>query len=555
MKRSELWLTALAVASVGACASKKNAQPAVQTTPVTRRDIVVTAQATGTVEPVDTVAVKSQASGLIVSMPVEVGSQVKPGEVIAQIDTRNLTNDYQRAAAVQQAAQATINVDNAALSRANTLFAQKVITATEHEAAVVAAANAQSALTAAQTSLKTAKQNLDYATVRAEVGGTVISKGASVGSVATSATSTFGGGSTLITIANLQRVRMRALVNETDIGNVHAGMPVSVTIDAFPNRQFAGQVEKVEPQALIQQSVTMFPVLVSLANLDQALLPGMNGEVSIVTEQRQNVLTVPNDAVRSARDLAAAATALGLNPDSMRSMMQASRRNGGGSGGAGGSGSRRGGANGGSSGASGATNNSTNNSGGAQRLTVSDTACRVVAARMAKNPSVQAQIDSLRGAMRAGSADTTIRTRMAALFRRAGINSDTARACMRNGRNAGGSSAANSGSAPSGTGGAGGGSGGPQVVFVKAGQGWAPHMVRLGVSDFDYSEVVSGLKENDQVALLGAAVLQAQRDQASQRARAITGNGLPGTGATGGAGGARGGGSGGAGGGGGRGGP
>lgn len=423
MNRGEIWLATLAVASIGACGGKKTTQPAIQTVPVTRRDIVVTAQATGTVEPVDTVAVKSQASGLIVAMPVEIGSQVKPGEVIAQIDTRNLTNDYQRAAAVQQAAEATINVDNAALSRANSLFAQKVITATEHEAAVVAAADAQSALTAAQTNLKTAQQNLEYATVRAEVGGTVISKSASVGSVATSATSTFGGGSTLITIANLQRVRMRALVNETDIGNVHAGMPVSVTIDAFPNRQFAGQVEKVEPQALIQQSVTMFPVLVSLANLDQALLPGMNGEVSIVTEQRQNVLAVANDAVRSARDLPAAAAALGLNPDSMRSMLQASRRSSG----------------------RGATSGATTGAGG---------------------PAA------------------------------GGLNS------------------------------------GAQVVFVKQGRSWAPHSVRLGVSDFDYSEVLSGLKEGDQVALLGAAVLQAQRDQATNRVRAITGSGLPGTGAT-----------------------
>lgn len=466
MNRGGMWLTALAIVSIGACGSKKSTQLPIETAPVTRRDIVVTAQATGTVEPVDTVAVKSQASGLIVAMPVEIGSQVKPGEVIAQIDTRNLTNDYQRAAAVQQAAEATINVNNAALNRANTLFAQKVITATEHEAAVVAAANSRSALTAAQTNLKTAQQNLEYATVRAEVGGTVISKSASVGSVATSATSTFGGGSTLITIANLQRVRMRALVNETDIGNVHAGMPVSVTIDAFPNRHFTGQVEKVEPQALIQQSVTMFPVLVSLSNLDQALLPGMNGEVSIVTEQRHNVLAVPNDAVRSVRDLPAAASALGLNPDSMHSMMQASRRT---------RGSRSG--------------------------------------------------DSARGSASGGAS---------------GAASESGSRRGRGANGAGTGAAGNGAAAGAGAGAAAGGtSGGAQVVFVKQGQSWAPHSVRLGVSDFDYSEVLSGLKEGDQVALLGAAVLQAQRDQASERARAITGNGLPGTGATGGGGGGR----------------
>ncbi|MGI9090109.1 MAG: efflux RND transporter periplasmic adaptor subunit [Gemmatimonadaceae bacterium] len=529
MNRSRSWLAALAVASIGACSSKKSTQPTIQTATVTRRDIVVTAQATGTVEPVDTVAVKSQASGLIIAMPVEVGSQVKPGQVIAQIDTRNLTNDYQRTAAVQQAAEATLRVDTAALARSNSLFTQKVITADEHEAAVVAAANARSALTSAQTNLRTAQQNLEYATVRAEVGGTVISKGASVGSVATSATSNVGGGSTLITIANLQRVRMRALVNETDIGNVHAGMPVTVTIDAFPNRQFTGQVEKVEPQAVIQQSVTMFPVLVSLANPGQELLPGMNGEVSIVTQQRQNVLAVPNDAVRGARDLAAAATALSLNPDSIRAMMQASRRSGAGgaaSGRARGAGNGRGGV--GGSGAAGT---------GGSPLTVSDTACHVVTAALAKVPNAQAQLDSLRGAMRMGGADTTVRTRMAAIYQRAGVNADTARACM---RRAGANRAGGAGTGASG--GTGGAGGGAQVVFVKEGLKWAPQGVRLGVSDFDYSEVLSGVKEGDAVALLGAAVLQAQRDQASDRARAITGNGLPGSGATGGGGGARGGG-------------
>ncbi len=530
MNQSRVWLAALAVASVGACASKKNTQPAVQTATVARRDIVVTAQATGTVEPVDTVAVKSQASGLIVAMPVEVGSQVRPGQVIAQIDTRNLTNDYQRAAAVQQAAEATIRVDTAALARANSLFAQKVITADEHETAVVAAANARSALVSAQTNLRTAQQNLEYATVRAEVGGTVISKGASVGSVATSATSNVGGGSTLITIANLERVRMRALVNETDIGNVHTGMPVTVTIDAFPNRQFSGQVEKVEPQAVIQQSVTMFPVLVSLANPGQQLLPGMNGELSIVTQQRQSVLTVPNDAVRGARDLAAAATALGLNPDSTRAMIQANRRAS-----AGGSGAA-----GGGRGASGGRGAGGGAQGGGTQTTVSDTGCRAVTAALAKLPNAQAQLDSLRGEMRMGNADTTIRTRMAAIYQRARISPDTARACMRrSGGGGGGGAGASAGSGASGgaagAGGTGGSGSGQQVVFVKTGQSWAPHAVRLGVSDFDYSEVLSGVKEGDDIALLGAAVLQAQRDQATQRARAITGNGLPGSSTTGGA--------------------
>jgi multidrug efflux pump subunit AcrA (membrane-fusion protein) len=97
---------AAALVASAACGSKKADTTAIQTAPVARRDIVVTAQATGTVEPVDTVAVKSQAQGLIIAMPVDVGSQVKPGDLIAQLDTRTLTNDYQRAVAAERAARA-----------------------------------------------------------------------------------------------------------------------------------------------------------------------------------------------------------------------------------------------------------------------------------------------------------------------------------------------------------------------------------------------------------------------------------------------------------------
>jgi HlyD family secretion protein len=116
---------------------------------------------------------------------------------------------------------------------------------------------------------------------------------------------------------------MRTLVNETDIGNVRVGQAATVSVDAFPDRQFRGTVEKIEPQAVVQQSVTMFPVLVSLENSEGALLPGMNGEVTMRTQERDNVIAVPNDAVRSVRDLAAAAQALGMSEDSARTLMQA----------------------------------------------------------------------------------------------------------------------------------------------------------------------------------------------------------------------------------------
>jgi HlyD family secretion protein len=128
---------------------------------------------------------------------------------------------------------------------------------------------------------------------------------------------------------------------------------------------------------------------------------------------------------------------------------------------------------------------------------------------------------------------TTMRTKMQAIYKQLGIDPDSARACMMKARAARGGAGgrAGGGTAMRGTGMVAGG-GGAQIVFVKQGPSWVPHRVRLGVSDFDYSQVLSGLQDGDVVALLGAAVMQAQRDQASDRAKAMTGGGLPGTGST-----------------------
>lgn len=500
-------LLALAVTSIGACSKKKNDQAAIPTVEIGRRDIIVTAQATGTVEPEDTVPVKSQASGLVMKMPVEIGQVVKPGDLLVQIDTRTLNNDFQRTKSAQAAAEANVTVTRAALQRANDLYAQKVITADEHETAIVNAANAASQLVAAQAALSTAQQNLDYATLRSQVSGTVISKTAAVGTVVSSATSNVGGGSTILTVADLHHVRMQALVNETDVGNVHSGMPVSVTIDAFPGRTFAGSVEKVQPQAVIQNSVTMFPVLVSLPNTDLSLLPGMNGEVSIITQQRRNVIAVPNDAVRSVKDAVDIGAELGISQDTMNAL--GVRRGGGGFGG--GAGARAGGARGGRGGAGGA--------GGAfgGGITVPDSVCTGVMAKLNK-VNARALLDSTRSQMRAGTIDSAAaRKRTEEIYKSAGVAADTARACMRAAFAGGGGTGA---------------IGAPVVAFVKTATGWSPRMVRLGVSDFDYTEVISGLKEGDEVALLATIALQASRDRSSARARSMVGGALPGGGSS-----------------------
>jgi HlyD family secretion protein len=502
----------VAVVVLGGC-KKNSADTAItiQMAPVERRNITVSAQANGAIEPVSVVEVKSKASGVVIKMPVDIGSQVKPGDLLVQIDARDVQNQYNQAAAALNSARVSEQIAAAQLKRSRELFSSRIITAQENEAATLTYANASSAVVAARTNLDLAKQRLEDATVRAPIAGTIISKTAQLGSVITSATSSASGGTTILTMADLTHVRMRAMVNETDIGNIHPGQAATVTVDAYPGRNFVGTVEKIEPQAVVQSSVTMFAVLISLTNLDAALMPGMNGEATMIVSQRINVLAVPNDAIRSTKDLATVAPLLGLNPDSLKAIMQRSRA------GAGGAGGR---------GAASSTAATTGGAGGAR---------------------AGAGGGGTGGGF-GGDTSQAARAARRAAFAKAGGDTSAAGRAARRAQFGGGGFGASS-STPSGFGGGGGAVGGAfaggggtrAVVFTKVAGKWTPKSIRTGVSDFDYTEVLTGLQEGDSVALLASATMQAQRAQQQQRARAATGGGLqtttPAAGAAGGGGG------------------
>jgi HlyD family secretion protein len=443
-----------ALVALGACTKSTDPALVIDTAPVERRSIVLSAQANGTVEPINIVDVKSKASGTIIKMPVDVGSNVKVGDLLVQIDPRTVQNAYDKAAADLASATVARAVALAQRNRSADLYQQKIITATEMEAATLAFANADAAVINARTNLSTAKLQLEDATVTAPTNGTIILRPVSVGTVITSASTAASGGTTILQMADLSKIRMRAFVNETDIGNVKPGQMATVTVDAFPNRKFVGVVEQVEPEAVVQSSVTMFPVLVSLTNSDGALMPGMNGQVVMDILRKDNVVAVPSDAIRIAKDAATVAPVLGVNPDSLKAA-QASARQARGSG-------------------AGGTASST-----------------------------------------ASSADTT-----------SGRRSGTASSTGRRGGGGGGGGGAGGGGAAGGGAGAAGRTGGAMFVFVKQNATYSPRVVRVGASDFDYTEILSGVKPGEQVALLGPAVLQAQRIQVQARVRAGTGGGL-----------------------------
>ena len=306
----------VAAVLVGACKNKATGPVALPTVAITRGDIAVRVQATGTVEPINPVDIKSKAQGMIIKMPVEVGSVVKRGELLAQVDPRDVKNQFDQAMADDVVASAGIEKAIRDRARKDTLFARHVITQSEHDSTRSTFAAAQSQLISAKANLDLARQRLEDASVEAPISGTIVSRPVTQGQIITAATSA-NGGTTLMTVADLGRVRMRVTIDEVEMGNIRVGLPASVAVDAFPDRPFQGVIEKVEPQAVVTQGVTFFPVLVSISNKEGLLMPGMNGEVTIKAADLTGVLQVPIDAVRPTNELAPVARMFSLPVDTL----------------------------------------------------------------------------------------------------------------------------------------------------------------------------------------------------------------------------------------------
>ncbi len=585
----------LLVAAV-ACSGKKDKTPPVQVATVQRRDIVIDAQASGIIEPINVVEIKSKASGMITKLPVETGTLVKPGDLLVQVDTRDVKNQLDQAQADLDAAQAKYDVSKVQVKRSDDMFAAKVITAQEHETAMLDLRNANAAVIRARASVDLAQQRLDDARVTASIGGTIIERDVAEGVVIASATGSIGGGTTLLKMADLSQVRIRALFNESDIGQVRGGQVATVSVDAYQDRKFQGLVEKIEPQAVVQQNVTMFPVLITLDNRENLLKPGMNGEVSVLINDLPDAIAVPNDAVRSVREASAIAVMLNTDPDSVNAEIKSQQGNRGSGGGGGTKTDSKTGASPGDVALDVIPQQEQQGGGRGNRVQVSPAECGVITAAIDKKPKQKATLDSLRSQMMAmrgaGGNMAPLRSQMNAIYKAIGVDTTKAGPCSRtHSQNGLGGNPAASGSAsgsPSGQGATarmkGGGQSGsalragtpgqlqpsgdipaqPQrrksgLVFVATdttNRRFAPRVIQLGQGNFDYTQVLSGLNEGDKVVMVSALMLQAQRQAQNDRTKAQMGvpglnpnanpggrgpGGGPGGGGAGGGGGARGG--------------
>jgi HlyD family secretion protein len=513
------------------------------------RSLEVTAEAAGQIEPIRLVEVKSKASGEIMSLRVESGDAVRRGDLLGQVDPRDVRNALAQAQADLDVAQARLGTAEAQRRRSAELRAANVITEQEFENAKLEEANGRAQYVKAKTNLELAEERMGDVTIRAPIDGVIIRKDVEEGQIIQSASQNISGGTTVFVMADLNEMQVRTLVSETDLGKIQPGMSARVSVEAYPGRFFQGTVTKIEPQAVVEQNVTMFPVLVHLSNHDGLLKPGMNAEVVVEVARRENATTVPNAAVVGVRDAVAAGTLFGISEERMRTALRGGRGDAQQTAAAGGS-PQAAGSQGAAPNASNAPNapaqpatalngNSGSQAGGARAATGgAGTAqlspeCQAVRERVAAGGFANAS-DEDRAKMRECMQGTD-GAGGAAAGQRAGATaggaSGTAQMGAGDARPQGGAGAGDA--RLQGGAGARAGRGGnpdirPGIVFVQTESGIEPRSVMLGVNDWDYTEVIRGLDPGERVVLISVARLQQQQQEMLNRMRQRNSGPFPG---------------------------
>lgn len=262
---------------------------------VAKQDIVNSVTATGTIEPVTSVDVGTQVSGVISKLYVDYNSVVKAGQVIAELDRTNLMSELSSAQASLKSAQSELDYQKTNYERYKALYDKGLISANDFEQARLSYVQAQQRTRQQKESVKKAQTNLGYATITSPIDGVVLSKEVEEGQTVASSFST----PTLFKIArDLTDMRVIADVDEADIGDVKGGQRVTFTVDAFPDDTFEGQVTQVRQEATTESNVVTYEVVISAPNDDLKLKPGLTANVVIFTMEAKDVLAVPSKALR-----------------------------------------------------------------------------------------------------------------------------------------------------------------------------------------------------------------------------------------------------------------
>lgn len=389
-----------------------------RTTAIMRGNLQAVVSATGKVEPIKKVEVKSKASGQIMTMPVEEGDRVTKGALIARIDETDLRNAYDQALADLDLAKATVAQSTSNVKRQTELFSRGLLSQAEIDQVKLEEVRARAQQVKAEIELSTTDTRLKDAVVRSTIDGIILQKNVEAGQIISSGINSVSGGTLIATVANMDSVYVQAEVDEVDIGQVTLGQRAKVVADAFPDDVFYGYILRVAPLATVEQNVTTFNVTIVVQNPGSKLKAGMNTTIDLTVADRRDVVLAPKQAVKDF-------------------------------------------------------------------------------------PEIQAQLAVMY------SNDSTMTNR-----RGGGRMPDSARARMR------GQFAANGG-APGGGMPWGGGNGQAprKFVLVKNEDRFVPRRVQIGVSNFDYAEIISGLQEGDSVLVFSASRAGAARQAFMDRMR------------------------------------
>jgi HlyD family secretion protein len=299
-KFSKIWLFVgiLLVAGIALwmlSGKKKEEKVEFVTAKVEPANIQNSVTATGTIEPVTSVTVGTQVSGIVSKLYVDYNSEVKKGQVIAELDKTNLTSELNTARANLASAQSSLDYQLANYNRYQTLFQKGLIAATDYESARLSWQQAKEQVATAQEQVRRAQTNLSYATITSPIDGIVLSKSVEEGQTVAASFNT----PELFKIAkDLTNMQVVANVDEADIGNVKAGERVSFTVDAYPDDVFEGHVTQVRQEATTTNNVVTYEVVINAPNGDLKLKPGLTASVTIYTAERQGVLSIPSKALR-----------------------------------------------------------------------------------------------------------------------------------------------------------------------------------------------------------------------------------------------------------------
>ncbi len=287
----------------------------------TSQQLELTVEASGTVEAISSIEIKSKASGQILFLGAEIGDYVEEGIVLARIDQRTPTNTLAQANADLEVAKVRLSNAKNQFERSKRLHDEGNISDKSFEDAQESFSSARAQLVRAEVFLENARIALDDTSVRSPIAGTVISRPAEVGQVITSPTSAVGGGTLLMEMADLDNVRVRALIDEIDIGKISIGQEVTLKVSAYRDKKFVGVVSKIEPMSRVDQNVTTFPVLIDIENKDNLLLIGMNTDVEIEILNEKVALALPAGSLRTRKDIISVAPLLNIKQEQLNNFL------------------------------------------------------------------------------------------------------------------------------------------------------------------------------------------------------------------------------------------